>query len=308
MENLVVTVPKLNKRKVIPARLPDSNNIAGVVFKNFSFAGEEVSSSLIPNPTLGAWYRDADGFFYWAGGLGVSALQNLTNTAAASTPAILPPPVNVPHDMPLNRNQCLKATNWLKENFEEKINNAVKDTPFDKELLYAIACQETAYKWLLWIGNDKFNAATILERCVFDASGDFPDTTRSAFPRNKKALLDEYGTAITQMLVDEGNKMRAMPQPGFPDGYGKADYLYKGYGIFQYDLQFIKEDEKFFADKLWGSMDECIARALKELKRKFAQKHGNMFETVKAYNGSGDRAEHYAQNVSQFYSWIKAVS
>jgi hypothetical protein len=305
MENLVVTVPKLNKRKVIPARLPDTNNIAGVVFKNFSFAGEEVSGGEIPNPSLGSWFKDADGFFYWAGGLSLASLPAATGI---STPSILAPPVSVPHELPLNRTQCLKAAGWLKQNFEEKINNAVKDTPFDKELIYAIACQETAFKWLLWIDKDKFSAATILERCVFDASGDFPDTHRSAFPRNKKALLDEFGPEITQMLVDEGNKMRAMPQPGSPDGWSKADFLYKGYGIFQYDLQFIKEDKKFFTEKGWASIDECIKRALKELKTKFSQTGGNMFKTVKAYNGSGDRAEHYAQNVSQFYTWIKAVS
>jgi len=300
MTNLIVTVPKLYKRKVIPAHLPDSNNIAGVVFKNFKFNGEEVSSGLLPNPSLGMWFRDADGFFYWAGGLSQFALST-----TPSTPSILAAPVSVPHELPLSNSQCLKAANWIKQNFEEKISIAVKDTLFDKELLYAIACQETAYKWLLWI--DKFDAATILERCVFDASGDFPDTSRTAFPKNKKALLEQFSNEITQMLIDEGNKMRAMPQPGFPNGYGKADYLYKGYGIFQYDLQFIKDDETFFTKKLWSSMDECLARALKELKRKFSQTGGNMFATVRSYNGSGERAEQYARNVSQFYAWIKAM-
>ena len=32
----------------------------------------------------------------------------------------------------------------MKDNFEEKIIAAVKDTPFDEHLVYAIACQETA--------------------------------------------------------------------------------------------------------------------------------------------------------------------
>lgn len=72
METLIVTAPKLNKRKVIPVNLPDKENIAGVVFKNFVFEGEEVL--VVPNPALGKWYKDRDEYFYWAGGLNVQEI------------------------------------------------------------------------------------------------------------------------------------------------------------------------------------------------------------------------------------------
>lgn len=64
MQVLIVT-KKLNKRRVIPSALPDSNNIVGTVNENFIFYAEEVKN--VPNPTLGKWFRDADGYFYWGG-------------------------------------------------------------------------------------------------------------------------------------------------------------------------------------------------------------------------------------------------
>lgn len=106
------------------------------------------------------------------------------------------------------------------------------------------------------------------------------------------------------MLVAEGNKMRHMPQPGAPNGYSDANFLYKGYGIFQYDLQFIENDRDFFLQRQWYSIDECIKRVLKELNEKWGHTK-DYFKTVKSYNGSGERAQNYATNVSQFYTWIK---
>ena len=81
MTQFIVTAAKLNKRKVIPAMLPDANSIAGIVFKNFVFEGDEVTT--VPNPGLGKWYKDRDGFFYWGGALAV---------VPSSPETILPPP------------------------------------------------------------------------------------------------------------------------------------------------------------------------------------------------------------------------
>ena len=67
MAELTVTVNKLNKRRYIPASLPDQNSIAGIVFKGFIFEGEEVKG--VPLPTPESWYKDRDGYFYWGGGV-----------------------------------------------------------------------------------------------------------------------------------------------------------------------------------------------------------------------------------------------
>ncbi|BAU54010.1 hypothetical protein [Mucilaginibacter gotjawali] len=65
----VVTVDKLNRRSVIPSKMPDTNNIVGVVNKGYKFNGHEVDPDEIPNYTLGKWYRGTDGSFYWGGGV-----------------------------------------------------------------------------------------------------------------------------------------------------------------------------------------------------------------------------------------------
>ncbi|NCI46098.1 chitosanase [Sediminibacterium soli] len=66
---LIVKAKKLNKRKSVPAYLPDPKNIAGTVNENFVFEGEEVLNT--PNPSLGKWYRDRDNYFYWGGALNI---------------------------------------------------------------------------------------------------------------------------------------------------------------------------------------------------------------------------------------------
>lgn len=305
MPHMIVTVNKLNRRSSPIANVADKSNVIDTVRRGFSFDSVEQITN-----AAGTWYKDADNNYYWAGGLmgdGISAQAAVLNTTIAvpSSSALLKPPALIPHDMPLSKPQCLVCSTWMKDNFGDKIIALVNNTPFDESLVYALACQETACKWQMWV--NIADAATILARCVFDASGDFPDTTRGAFPKNKNEFISEYGNILTQMLVDEGNKMRGMPQPGFPHGYGAATYLYKGYGIFQYDLQNIKTDKAFFADKLWYSIDECLARLLKELNEKWKAHTNDMYSTVKAYNGSGTRAEQYAQKVSQFYTWIKEM-
>lgn len=69
MQRLIVKVKKLNKRKWIPVALPDAIGIIGTVNEGFTFLGEEIS--ILPNPSLGKWYKDQDQKFYWGGGLNV---------------------------------------------------------------------------------------------------------------------------------------------------------------------------------------------------------------------------------------------
>src|SRR4051812_21878996 len=82
MEKLVVNVKKLNKRSMIPTMLPDNNNVAGIVFQNFTFIGEEVTT--VPNPSIGKWFKDKDGYFYWGGGL--SVLETVEDQPAEAPP------------------------------------------------------------------------------------------------------------------------------------------------------------------------------------------------------------------------------
>lgn len=203
--------------------------------------------------------------------------------------------------LPINKASAQKAINWLQFNFGEKIEKAVLGTPFEAKHIYGIACQETAYKWILWV--DKYSPQIILQRCIFDASGDMPNTNRSAFPKNKATFSAKYGNDFTNMLVKESNLQRAMPQVNFPKGFQPAPFLYKGYGIFQYDLQAVIEDEIFFRDKQWYSFDECLKRLMKELNFKYSITK-DVYKSIRSYNGSGNAAENYAKNVMIFSEWV----
>lgn len=77
---LIVKAKKLNKRKSIPAFLPDPAGVIGTVNENFQFEGEEVLN--VPNPGLGKWYRDRDLSFYWGGALEIVE-ETIDENAAA---------------------------------------------------------------------------------------------------------------------------------------------------------------------------------------------------------------------------------
>jgi hypothetical protein len=199
-------------------------------------------------------------------------------------------------EMPLSEAQAKKAIKWLRDNFGDKVENAITGTPFTADDIYAIACQETAIYWLGWI--DKMKADDVLKYCIFDATGDTTDTVgqRKAFPKNKAAMLASYPKDFVDMLVAEANKMRQIK------GWSAKEFLYKGYGIFQYDLQFVETDKVFFEKKQWYIFDECIKRLMKELNGKFAIKK-DKHKAIVAYNGAGVAAENYGNNWEQFKKW-----
>lgn len=200
-------------------------------------------------------------------------------------------------ELPINKAQALRACKWLKDNFGEEIRAAMP-APFTLDHACAIACQETAYFWLQFI--DRLSPSEVLARCVLDGSGDVEGTSRRAFPRNTAAFIAKYGKDFADMLVIEGNKTRALR------GMKSWGKLYKGYGIFQYDLQFVLEDEAFFFLKKWHDIRAVVDRLCRELRVTYAR-HQNIPEAIRAYNGSGPRARQYRDNVLQFLEWSKTV-
>lgn len=202
-----------------------------------------------------------------------------------------------------------KATRWLMQNFGDKLRSVGADTPFDAALLCAIVCQETAYFWVPLLESLETRpeyrdspgelADLLVARCVLDASGDYPGTSRGAFPRNTAAFRERYGNDFTAMLIDEANQTRKLR------GFSPKEWVYKGYGIFQNDLQAVVENESFFRDREWYDFDRCVSRCVEELKEKYRIVGQDLWEAVRAYNGSGASARQYRDNVRQYYVWTK---
>lgn len=191
---------------------------------------------------------------------------------------------------PISDKEATVAIQWLDACFGDDVNKAVK-SPFTAADLYGIICQETAWFWLQWLG--RLTPKSIIARCVFDGSGDVAGTSRRAFPSNTLEFQREYGKTFTELLIKEGNETRILR------GMRRWGKIYKGYGPFQYDLQFVQSDEDFFRGKQWYDFDLCLLRCLNELERTYAH-HGNVHDAIRAYNGAGVRAEAYARNVEHY--------
>jgi hypothetical protein len=200
--------------------------------------------------------------------------------------------------LPITKTQAHKVAEWMKGNFGSRINEAVAATPFSVDIVCGIACQETAYFWLSFINS--LSVDEVLARCVLDASGDFPGTQRDAFPRNTELFRNRFGDEFTEMLISEANETRQLR------GYGPQRWVYKGYGIYQYDLQYVIADEEFFREKQWYQFEQCLKRLMKELKEKFAAHH-DLWKAIRAYNGSGQNATSYANNVIQLAHYCSEV-
>jgi hypothetical protein len=165
----------------------------------------------------------------------------------------------------------IQAIGWFKEQFRDKIDVAITDTPFSLDLLTAIAMQETSSIWGGMI--NKIPTDEILQLCV----GDTLDTpNRNAFPRNKADLLavdkgEDMFLIARAALVAVGNFVPDFKRvaESFPNKFCH------GYGIFQLDLQFFKENPDYFLQKKWYSFDECLRQCIKELKAAMKRAYGS---------------------------------
>jgi len=87
MKCYIVTAKKLHKRSSIPDKLPCVMNIAGIVRQGFTFYAQEVTAAGIDSG-LGSWFTDAEGNFYWGGGIapleGKSAVLSSNQVEAAT--------------------------------------------------------------------------------------------------------------------------------------------------------------------------------------------------------------------------------
>lgn len=195
-------------------------------------------------------------------------------------------------ERPISDHQAATVARFMRDNFGAQISAATNGTPFPAPLLPAIVCQETAYFWLGFM--QTLTPAQIIARCVLDASGDVTGD-RTAFPRNTAAFRARYGDEFSNKLIQEANDTRRLRN------LGSKQWVYAGYGIFQYDLQYVISDEAFFRDRQWYEIDQSLTRVMSELKSKF-QTTGELWEAVRAYNGSGPRAEQYKRNVKHYFA------
>ena len=153
---------------------------------------------------------------------------------------------------------------WFKDNFQADVEAAIANTPFTVDLLVAIACQETGHIWSrLRKKTPALSVAQILELCVGDTL-DAPK--RSAFPKNKAALLAKPNGAAMFTIARQALVKMAAHIPGFP--VSNPDKFCHGYGMFQYDLQFFLVDPNYFLQQRYVNFSETLRKCVEELTSK----------------------------------------
>jgi hypothetical protein len=160
---------------------------------------------------------------------------------------------------------------WFKEHFHAEIEAKVAGTVFDLDMLTAIACQETGEIWPVLRQESGLSVAQIVALCV----GDTLDRGRT-FPRNKRDLISapdgqKMFDIARKALVDMAVHIRS-----YQGAAAHPDKFVKGFGIWQFDLQFFKagdkeSDPEFFLDKKYeqvaGTLDKAIIELREALKK-----------------------------------------
>lgn len=156
---------------------------------------------------------------------------------------------------------------WFKQHFGSQVRAATAGTPFDLDMIVAIACQETGYIWSI-LRKKSLPVERICALCVGDTI-DYkgPGKGRQAFPRTKGALLAEPNGQAMFAIAREALEDMAAYVPGYGDAVAKPNKFCHGFGVFQRDLQFFKSDPDYFLGKKYQNFDETLAQCLGELRR-----------------------------------------
>src|SRR5580704_8734602 len=154
---------------------------------------------------------------------------------------------------------------WFKNSFHNDIQAGIAATPFDLDMLTALACQETGEVWP-FLRKKNLTVAQILALCVGDTIDAQPNGKgRKAFPKNKAALI---AVSKGQDMFDIAHKALAdMAQyiPSYRKAAANPNKFCHGFGLFQYDIQFFLDDPNYFLQRSYEQMSGTLQKCLGEL-------------------------------------------
>jgi hypothetical protein len=156
---------------------------------------------------------------------------------------------------------------WFKQQFRAQIEAALTGLPLDLDMIVAIACQETGYIWQR-LRKKPLTVQQITALCVGDTIDAKPGGGgRSAFPKTKAHLIAK---PQGQLMFDIARKALVDMAVYIPDYQGAAANPNKfchGFGVFQRDLQFFKDDPDYFLERRYESFANTLTHCLGELRR-----------------------------------------
>lgn len=162
-----------------------------------------------------------------------------------------------------------RAMHWFKKQFRLEIQRSIRGTPFTIDLLTAISMQETGYIWINLY--EDLQVAELLKLCV----GDTLDTPRrKAFPKDKAELLAETNGDAMFSIAREALESIAPHNSDYRSAARNPDKYCRGFGIFQYDLQFFRVNPKYFLEKRWYNFSDCLEQCVQELESALKKVYG----------------------------------
>lgn len=216
-----------------------------------------------------------------------------------------------------------EAIAWLLEHFAADVDAAIEGTRIPRNLVFAVAMQETGYLWRPWIKSKTVDE--ILALSVGDTL-DFPKRNAKAFPKNRADLESVPNGKAMFKLARAALVAIAKVNGGYAKVVKNPDKFCHGYGLFQYDLQFFKVDPDYFLREQWktkaGTLKKCVEELVAAGKRTYKTgdsvfNHDQSVYVAIAYNsgsakvGAGYKqgfpsdGKHYGEHIDAFLTAIE---
>lgn len=180
-----------------------------------------------------------------------------------------------------------EALRWFEKTFGPAVSAACEGTPFTVDFFAALAFQESYDVWGGLFQNPTLSTDRILELCCGDTL-DAPKRSTTAFPTNRADLLkDPNGAALFAVARAALEDVGSVNATFHRIAVANPNKFFHAFGIFQYDIQFAKDDPDFFLKRKWLSFDECLKKAMGEMKDALRRTYGkgktSLTDTEMAY-------------------------
>jgi hypothetical protein len=154
---------------------------------------------------------------------------------------------------------------WFKQQFHGTIEAGVANTPFDLDMLTAIACQETGEVWPI-LRKKNLTTQQILALCVGDTIDARPNGKgRQAFPKTRADLVAKPNGQTMFDIARKALVDMAQYIPSYQAAAANPNKLCHGFGLFQYDLQFFLKEPDYFLQRRYEQLGETLQKCLIEL-------------------------------------------
>ena len=161
---------------------------------------------------------------------------------------------------------CMPNANdikWFKEQIHQEIETALAGTPFDLDMLVAIACKETGYIWSI-LRRKPLTTAEIVALCVGDTLD--ADRGRRAFPKTKAELVAKPNGRKMFDIARSALVAMARYVPGYAEAGGQSEQVLSWLWSVSARPSVFFAGPAYFLKKKYENFGDTLAQCLNELR------------------------------------------